>query len=120
MRCRYCREPAGLVRRVCPPCSKVLAVVERTRGQVGLGDLVDIFIAEGLTREQVYAVLDAQVGDRPTLRDRLTSDLVNVLMRNLGMPGRQSPEDVSRVRRAMDSGSDQGTWGVGGKPPASF
>ena len=79
--------------------------------------MVDIFAAEGLTREQVDRVLDAQVGGEPTLRDRLTSELTNVLMRGLGMPGRQSPEDVRRVRGSMRPGGDEGTWRAGDKPP---
>jgi len=92
-------------------------IVERTGGSVGLVGLVDIFAAEGLTRDQVDRVLDAQVGGQPTLRDRLTSELTNVLMRGLGMPGRQSPEDVRRVRRSMRAGGGEGTWRAGGKPP---
>jgi hypothetical protein len=79
--------------------------------------LVDIFIEEGLTREQVDVVLDAQIGTEPTIRDRLTSNLTNVLMRNLGMPGRQSPEDVKRIRTAMTSGGGAGTWVGGEEPP---
>jgi hypothetical protein len=75
------------------------------------------FRSEGLTREQVDRVLDAQVGGEPTLRDRLTSELTNVLMRGLGMPGRQSPEDVRRVRGSMRVGGGEGTWRAGDKPP---
>ena len=78
---------------------------------------MDIFAAEGLTREQVDRVLDAQVGGEPTVRDRLTSELTNVLMRGLGMPGRQSPEDVRRVRRSMVAERGEGTWRAGDKPP---
>ena len=84
---------------------------------MGLVGLVDIFAAEGLTREQVDRVLDAQVGGEPTLRDRLTSELTNVLMRGLGMPGRQSPEDVRRVRSSMRAGGGERTWRAGDKPP---
>jgi hypothetical protein len=117
MRCLYCRQRSGLLRRVCPVCGKVVAIVEQAGGTVGLVGLVDIFAAEGLTRIQVDRVLDAQVHGEPTLRDRLTSELTNVLMRGLGMPGRQSPEDVRRVRRAMDSGGGEGAWQAGDKPP---
>jgi len=85
---------------------------------VGLVGLVDIFAAEGLTRKQVDRVLDAQIGDQPTLRDRLTSELTNVLMRGLGMPGRQSPQDVRRVRQAMAAGRGEGGgWQEPEKPP---
>lgn len=78
---------------------------------------MDILAAEGFSREQVDRVLDAQMGGQPTLRDRLTSELTNVLMRGLGMPGRQSPEDVSRVRRSMVADRCEGTWRAGDKPP---
>jgi hypothetical protein len=116
MRCVYCHERSGLLRRVCPPCSRVIAIIDKAGGDVGLAGLVDVFIAEGLTRERVDHVLDTPVGNQPTIRDRLTSQMANVLMRNLGMPGRQGPEDVMRVREAMKSGAGAGTWPAGGKP----
>lgn len=94
----------------------MVAIVDRAGGAVGLASLVDIFVAEGLTREQVDLVLDAQVGAEPTIRDRLTSNMTNVLMRNLGMPGRQSPQDVMRIRTAMRTGG-AGTWVAGEEPP---
>ncbi|HUO03654.1 MAG TPA: hypothetical protein VMU16_00525 [Candidatus Binataceae bacterium] len=117
MRCTYCAKRAGLIRRVCAPCARVVAIVHRAGGEVGLTGLVDIFMAEGLTREQVDVVLDAQIGEAPSIRDQLTSNLANVLMRNLGMPGRQSPEDVMRVRSAMRTGGGAGTWRPGEEPP---
>jgi len=91
--------------------------VDRAGGEVGWGGLVDIFVEEGLTREQVDAVLDTQVGVQPTIRDRLTANMTNFLMRNLGMPGRQSPEDVRKVRTAMRSGGGAGTYVGGEEPP---
>ena len=117
MRCVYCAKRAGLIRRVCGSCSKVVVIVERAGGEVGLAGLVDIFASEGLTREQVDVVLDAQTAGEPTIRDRLTSNMANILMRNLGMPGRQSPEDVMRVRTAMREGNGAGTWRAGEEPP---
>lgn len=80
-----------------------------------MADLVDLFVAEGLTREQVDAVLDSQIDGEPTLRDRLTSNMTNALMRGLGMPGRQSPEDVKRVREQIKTGG-AGTWVKGEAP----
>ncbi len=106
-----------MFRRICSVCARVVAIVERAGGQVGVAGLVDLFAAEGLTRPQVDRVFDAQVGGGPTIRDRLTSDMTNALMRGLGMPGRQSPEDVRRVRMAMREGGGEGTWRSGEKPP---
>ncbi|MGH7779208.1 MAG: hypothetical protein ACREQR_05210 [Candidatus Binataceae bacterium] len=117
MRCNYCRKSAGFLHRICTPCAKVIVVVERSGGEIGIAGLVDLFIAEGLERDQVDAVLDAKIGAEPTIRDRLTSNLTNALMQGLGMPGRQTPEDVRRVREAMNSGASAGSWSSGETPP---
>ena len=116
MRCIYCHEKAGILRKVCTVCARVIDVIDSVAGRVGWTELVDMFAARGLTREQVDRVLDAEVDRAPTIRDRLTSEMANVLMRNLGMPGRQSPEDVRRVRLGVASGGGEGTWKAGEKP----
>jgi hypothetical protein len=118
MRCIYCRARAGLIRRTCPTCAKVIEIVDKAAGKVGFQTLVDIFKAEGLAQQQVDTVLDAHVGRKATLRDQLTSQMTNALMRGLGMPGRQSPEDVRRVRESMNSSSGQGTYTHGEEPPS--
>jgi hypothetical protein len=115
MRCLYCAQRAGIFRRTCAICAHVAAVVDRAGAEVGLVGLVDIFAAEGLRREQVDRVLDAEIGGNPTLRDRMTSQMANLLMRNLGMPGRQSPEDVQRVRMNMATGEGEGVIGRAGE-----
>lgn len=112
----YCRARAGILRKVCLPCANIIAVVEGSAGQVGWTELIDIFAAKGLTKAEVDRVLDAEIEAAPTLRDRLTSRMANQLMKSLGMPGRQSPEDVRRVRLGLAS-SSQGTWSAGEKPP---
>lgn len=105
------------MRRICLTCAKVVEIVDRAAGHVGLATMVDLFKAEGLTRGQVDCVLDAQLASTPTLRDRLTSETANALMRGLGMPGRQSPEDVKKIRESIQSGSGEGTWSATEKPP---
>ena len=118
MRCAYCRARAGLIRRTCPTCAKVIAIVDKAAGKVGFQTLVDIFKAEGLTKEQVDSVLDAHVGRGPRFATASPPQMTNALMRGLGMPGRQSPEDVKRVRESMNSGAGQGTYTQGEEPPS--
>ncbi|HLW71276.1 MAG TPA: hypothetical protein VKS22_11715 [Candidatus Binataceae bacterium] len=101
------------MRKICATCARVIEVLEREAGRVGWTDLVDHFAAAGLSRIQVDRVLDAEIGERPALRDELTSTMANTLMRGLGMPGRQSPEDVQRIRRAAARGAGEGTWAAG-------
>ncbi len=117
MRCIYCHERAGLLKRRCAPCGQVVAIIEGSAGRVGWSELIDRFAEQGLTRQRVELVLDAEIDGRPAWRDRLTSEMANVLMRNLGMPGRQSAEDVQRVRRAAAGGKGQGVWTTGETPP---
>ncbi len=83
---------------------------------MGWTELIDTFAAAGLSKTEVDRVLDAEIEAAPTLRDWLTSHMANELMRSLGMPGRQSPEDVRRVRLGLAS-SAQGTWTSADKPP---
>jgi hypothetical protein len=101
---------------VCPVCAHVVSVIEGVAGRLGWTELVDKLADQGLSRPQVDQVLDAEIDGAPTLRDRLTSRMANELMKGLGMPGRQSPEDVRRVRRGVSSGG-QSTWVAGEKPP---
>jgi hypothetical protein len=112
MRCKYCQARAGILHKVCPLCAEIIAIVRGSAGQVGWTELIDLFAAKGLTKRDVDRVLDAEIAAGPSLRDWLTSRMVNELMKGLGMPGRQSPEDVRRVRLGLAS-SSQGTWSVG-------
>jgi hypothetical protein len=116
MHCIYCRARAGILRKVCPICVQVVEVVRGSVGQAGWTELIDTFVAKGLTKADVDRVLDAEIHEDPSLRDWLTSRMANELMRSLGMPGRQTPEDVRRVRLGLAT-SPQGTWAAGEKPP---
>src|SRR5260370_39260665 len=104
MRCVYCHARAGLFRKVCVVCTRVVAVVEKAAGRVGLGEMVELFAAEGLTRELVDHVLDAHIGGKAPLRDRLPAEEANALRRGGRMPGGPSAEDVRRGRLAVECG----------------
>jgi len=118
MRCIYCRTRAGILRKVCNRCSHVVAIIEDAAGRLGWTELIDVFAADGFTKAQVDRVLDAEIAETPTLRDRLTSQMANELMKSLGMPGRQSPEDVRRVRLNLSAGR-QGTRSTSDGPSAT-
>jgi hypothetical protein len=103
------------LRKTCARCAAIIAIIEESAGRVGWTELIDIFAGKGLTKVEVDRVLDTEIDVAPTLRDQLTSRMANELMKSLGMPGRQSPEDVRRVRLGLASNS-QGT-SVGERPP---
>lgn len=105
-----------MLRRICPRCGIIIALIEESAGRVGWTELIDLFAAKGLTKAEVDQVLDTEIDATPTMRDRITSRMANELMKSLGMPGRQSPEDVRRVRLGLAS-SSQATWSAREKPP---
>ena len=105
-----------MLKKICPVCVRVITIVEISAGRLGWTGLVDQFVAEGLSKAQVDRVLDTEVAGRPALRDQLTSTMANVVMRGLGMPGRQSPEDVQRIRHNAASGAGEGVWAHGEDP----
>jgi hypothetical protein len=120
MRCRYCHSRAGLFRSGCGGCLRIVEVFEQSVGRVGWTELVDRFVAAGFTKFQVDRVLDAELGGEPSLRDRMTAEMANELLRNLGMPGRQSPADVRRIRLASITAEAEGTWNAGESPSCSM
>jgi hypothetical protein len=98
MRCRYCGERSGLLRRQCEDCGVLLDLYERHRGELGLSQLVDHFIASGVARAKIEAVLVADPDGEGALRDRVTADMANRLLADMGVTPRQTAADVRRLR----------------------
>lgn len=105
MRCRSCREPAGLLKRLCDDCARLLAIYAEHRGEVGLSQLLDLFIATGIPRAKIEAVLTSDPDGRGALRDRITADMANRLLAAMGIAPRQSAEDVRRLRSRGGGGA---------------
>jgi hypothetical protein len=98
VRCRYCGERARLWRRRCDECGVLLDLYARHRGELGLSQLVDCFIATGVTRAKIEAVLAADPVGEGALRDRITADMANRLLAEMGVTPRQTAADVRRLR----------------------
>ena len=78
-KCLYCGEKSGFFVRVCGDCKKLLARVEELRGKVSYGQFLD-----GL---------------------QVTAEMTTELMNIMGMSGRQSPQEVKRIRHLVDKDS---------------
>jgi hypothetical protein len=106
MRCRCCQDTAGLFRRVCNDCRRLCAVYEQHRGEVGLSQLLDLFIATGIARAKIEAVLMSDPDGTGALRDRITADMANRVLADMGIAPRHTAADVKRLR---ESGSGAAT-----------
>jgi hypothetical protein len=112
MRCRCCDDHAGFLRRLCGDCARLLAIFERHRTEVSFGQLLDLFIATGVGRAKIEAVLESDLEGKGLLRDRVTADMANRLLAAMGMTPKETARDVRRVR-------EQGAVGASTTRPAS-
>ena len=117
MRCIACREPAGLLRRVCGPCAQVFALYEQHRGEVGLSQFLDVLIEAGVDRARIESALAADPDGQGVLRDRITADMANRLLADMGLPPRQTAADVRRLREGGGAGASTSRPAGDARPP---
>lgn len=105
MRCASCHEPAGFLKRVCPDCARVFSLYEQHRGDLGLSQLLDVFIADGVPRAKIEAALASDLDGVGALQDRITADMANSLLAAMGLQRRHTPADVKRLRETGGAGA---------------
>ncbi len=119
MRCQYCGEYVGLLRRRCTECGVLLSIYEQHREDIALSELLDRFIATGIARPKIEAVLDRDPRGTGSVRDRVTADMANRLLGAMGVRSNQTATDVRRLRES--GGGDASTSRPSGDamPPRS-
>lgn len=103
-RCAYCGDRGGLWSRICSECKRLLARVEELRGRVGYGEFLSGLEATGVAKEKIIAFLKADPEGKGSVQDQITAEMTSELMRVMGIPGRQSPEEVKRIRSMTEKG----------------
>lgn len=103
--CGYCGERAGIWSRCCKDCRRLEQQVQEYGGQVGFSELLDRLEETGVRPEKIMRFLKANPDGRGSVRDRMTADMTNELLKVMGINERQTPDDVERIRKS------------GGKPP---
>jgi len=104
--CVYCKQRAELFRRVCGDCKKLLATVQELRGKVSFGQLLDGLEATGVVKERIVAFLQADPDGKGSVQDQVTAEMTTELMKVMGISGRQTADDVKRIRTVVDKASD--------------
>lgn len=97
MTCRYCREQAGWWRRRCAGCRRLLSVFEAHRG-LDFRSMMQLFVDSGIAAEKIEKFLEADPEGTGSVRDQITADMSNDLMRALGNDTRQTAADVKKLR----------------------
>jgi hypothetical protein len=79
-------------------------VFEQHRGDIALSELLDRFIATGIARAKIEAVLDRDPDGSGSLRDRVTADMANQLLAAMGVASNQTATDVRQLRERGGGG----------------
>lgn len=105
-KCVYCGERSGFFGRVCGECKKLLARVEELRGKVSYGQFLDGLEQTGVSKEKILVFLQADPDGKGSVQDQVTAEMTSELMNIMGMSGRQSPQEVKRIRHLVDKDSE--------------
>ena len=102
-KCVYCGERAGLFGRSCADCKKLMARVTELRGKVSYGQFLDGLDQTGVDRNKILRFLQADPEGTGSIQDQITAEMTSELMQVMGISGRQTAQEVKRIR------------GIGGK-----
>jgi hypothetical protein len=104
--CVYCGQRARIFSRVCADCKKLLARVGELRGKVGYGEFLDGLEQTGVDKEKIFTFLKADPDGTGSIQDQVTAEMTSELMKVMGISGRQTPQDVKRIRDVVDKDSE--------------
>ena len=105
-KCAYCGERAGIFGRVCGDCKKLLGRVRELRGKVSYGQFLDGLEQTGVDKEKILRFLTADPDGRGSVQDQVTAEMTTELMQVMGISGRQTAQEVKRIRSGVDKESE--------------
>jgi hypothetical protein len=103
--CSYCGENAGLLSRTCQDCKKLVVRVAELRGHVGYGEFLDGLEKTGVAKDKIMKFLKADPEGKGSVQDQITAEMTTELMQVMGIAGRQTPQEVKRIRKFVDDDS---------------
>ena len=101
-RCAYCNDSTGFWSTICKECKTLLTRVEELRGRVGYGEFLSGLEETGVSPNKIMIFLKADPDGKGSIQDQVTADMANELLTVMGIPERQKPEDVKRIRRSTE------------------
>ncbi len=104
--CTYCGERAGIWARSCKDCRKLEETAKTYGGQVGFSELLDRMEETGVRPEKIMQFLKTDPDGRGSVRDRMTAEMTNELLKVMGINERQTPDDVGRIRKSGEKISE--------------
>ncbi|HEY7715605.1 MAG TPA: hypothetical protein VIE90_13930 [Candidatus Binatia bacterium] len=105
-KCVYCSGRAGIFGQVCGDCKRLLDRVQELRGKVSYGQFLDGLEQTGIDKEKILRFLTADPDGRGSIRDQVTAEMTSELMQVMGISGRQTAQEVKRIRDSIDNDSE--------------
>jgi hypothetical protein len=105
-KCVYCGERAGLFGRHCGDCKRLLSRVAELRGKVSYGRFLDGLEETGVAKEKILRFLTADPDGAGSIQDQVTAEMTTELMNVMGMSGRQTAQEVKRIRDQVGKDSE--------------
>jgi hypothetical protein len=81
-------------------------VVQAVRGRVGYGEFLSELERTGVAKEKIAVFLAADPDGSGSIQDQVTAEMASELMSVMGLKGKQTPQDVKRIRETTQKGSD--------------
>lgn len=100
-RCVYCGDRSLFWSRTCRDCKKLLGRVQELRGRVGYGEFLDGLERTEVDKEKIVRFLRADPDGKGSIQDQVTAEMTSELMKVMGIAGRQTAEEVKRIRESV-------------------
>lgn len=104
MKCVYCQGKAGLFKRICADCRRLADVFKSLPASYGFRELLDRWMATGVSNEKIDRFLNADVDGGGSIQDHLTARMTNEVMGALGQPSHMKAQDVKKVKQMVAEG----------------
>ncbi len=104
MKCIYCQEKAGFFKRICPDCTKLVALLKAAPPSFGYRELLDKLLATDVPPQKIEKFLDTDVDGQGSINDQITARMTNEVMGALGQPTHMLASDVKKVREDIATG----------------
>jgi hypothetical protein len=82
-----------------------MACVQELKGKVGYGDILDGLERTGVAKEKIMVFLKADPDGSGSIQDQVTAEMTTELMKIMGISGRQTAEEVKRIRDTIEKDS---------------
>lgn len=104
MKCIYCKEKAGLFKRICIDCLKLVEIVKKLPPSFGYRELLDSLFETNVSNQKIQTFLDTDVDGHGSVNDQITARMTNEVMSSLGQPSHMTSIDVKKVRQDIAEG----------------